>query len=248
MILWRICYIKFGSGRPVAYIAGFVYQWYWDDRRTGSTNRISGDYRVIDLIVKGGIFMYPIILCSIIALAIFIERLWTLRRKKVIPPEFIRQVEEKIKARKISDAVYLCQNDDSSIAKVFLAGLKNMGRGMWLVKEAIEDRGSREGMILEKYFGILSTIANLSTLLGLLGTVSGMIKIFKVVSLAGANPKLLAGGIAEALICTFSGLCVAIPVMACHRFLKDKAESVIFEMEEHSIKLIELMEDSKIQE
>jgi biopolymer transport protein ExbB len=203
---------------------------------------------VIDLIAKGGIFMYPIILCSIIALAIFVERLWTLRREKIIPHEFILQVEEKVKARRLSEAEHLCQNDNSPIAMVFLAGLKNIGRGMWLVKEAIEDRGSREGMKLERYFGILSTIANLSTLLGLLGTVSGMIKIFKVVSLAGANPKLLAGGIAEALVCTFSGLCVAIPVMAFHRFLKDKAESVIFDMEEHSIRLIELMEDAKTPE
>ena len=192
--------------------------------------------------------MYPIILCSIIALAIFIERLYILRRNKIVPPEFIRQVQEKVKARKISEAVTLCQDDNSSIARVFLAGLKSIGKGIWLVKETIEERGGREGMILERYLSVLNTIANLSTLLGLLGTVSGMIKIFKVVSLSGSNPKLLAGGIAEALICTFSGLCVAIPVMACHRYLKDKAESVIFEMEESSIKLIELMEDSKTQE
>jgi biopolymer transport protein ExbB len=200
---------------------------------------------MIDLIAKGGIFMYPIILCSIIALAIFVERLWTLKREKIVPHEFIRQVEEKVKAGRLSEAEDLCRNDSSSIARVFLAGLKNIGRGMWLVKEAIEERGSRESMMLERYFGILSTISNLSTLLGLLGTVSGMIKIFKVVSEAGANPRLLAGGIAEALICTFSGLCVAIPVMAFYRLLKDRSESVIFDMEEHSIRLVELMEDSR---
>lgn len=199
---------------------------------------------MIDLIIKGGVFIYPIILCSIIALAIFIERLWTLRRKRVIPPEFIGKVEEKVKSLKIPEAVYLCENDNSSIAKVFLAGLKSMGKGMWLVKEAIEDRGGREGVILERYLGVLSTIANLSTLLGLLGTVSGMMKIFKVIAEAGENPAILAGGIAEALITTFAGLCVAIPVMACHRILKDKAESLIFEMEEYCINLIELMESS----
>ena len=203
---------------------------------------------MIDLIIKGGIFIYPIILCSVIALAIFIERLWTLRRIKIIPPEFIGEVEEKVKANRISEAMYLCQNDNSSIAKVFHAGLKNLGRGMWLVKEAIEDRGGREGMILERYLGVLSTIANLSTLLGLLGTVSGMMKIFKVISQAGENPAILAGGISEALITTFAGLCVAIPVMACHRILKDKAESLIFEMEEYSINLIEIMESSNKKE
>lgn len=189
--------------------------------------------------------MYPIILCSIVALAVFIERIWTLRRKKIIPPEFISQIEEKVKARRISEAVYLCENDHSSIAKIFLAGLKAMGKGMWLVKEAIEDKGTREGVILEKYLGLLSTIANMSTLLGLLGTVSGMIKTFKAISQAGENPALLAGGIAEALIATFSGLCVAVPVMACHRILKDKASSLIYEMEESSLKLIELIEDSQ---
>jgi biopolymer transport protein ExbB len=203
---------------------------------------------VIDLIVKGGISMYPIILCSIIALAVFIERLWTLRRNKIIPPEFISQIEEKVRAHRISEAVYLCQNDNSSIAKIFLAGLKAIGKGMWLVKEAIEDRGSREGLILEKYLGLLSTIAQMSTLLGLLGTVSGMIKTFKAISQAGENPALLAGGIAEALIATFSGLCVAVPVMACHRILKDKASSLIYEMEESSLKLIELIEDSHSKE
>jgi biopolymer transport protein ExbB len=203
---------------------------------------------VINLIAKGGVAMYPIILCSIIGLSVFIERLWALRRSKIIPPELIHEIEERVKARKISEAIYLCQNDNSSIAKVFLAGLKRLGKGMWLVKEAIEDRGSREGLILEKYLGLLSTIAQMSTLLGLLGTVSGMIKTFKAISLTGQNPALLAGGIAEALIATFSGLCVAVPVMAFHRILKDKAELLIYEMEESSLKLIELIEESSTKE
>ena len=203
---------------------------------------------MIELIAKGGIAMYPIILCSIIAVAVFIERIWTLRRNRIIPPEFVSQIEEKVKAHRISEAVHLCENDNSSIARIFHAGLKAMGKGMWLVKEAIEDRGTREGMILEKYVGLLSTIAQMSTLLGLLGTVSGMIKTFKAISQAGENPALLAGGIAEALIATFSGLCVAVPTMAFHRILKDKASSLIYEMEESSIKLIELIEDSHSKE
>jgi len=199
---------------------------------------------VIDLIVRGGIVMYPIILCSIIALAIFLERLWVLRRKRIIPSAFIETVEDKLRNRKLSEALFLCQNDDSSIAKIFLAGLKNTERGIWMVKEAIEERGGREGIILEKHVGILSTIANLSPLLGLLGTVSGMIKTFKVLSQGASNPSLLAGGIAEALITTAAGLVVAIPTLVCYRILKDKAESLIFEMEEDSIRLIEIMERS----
>ena len=198
---------------------------------------------MIDLIVKGGIFMYPIIFCSIVALAVFLERLWVLRRRNIIPDDFIRKVEELLKKQKLSEAVFLCQSDMSSIAKIFLAGLKNTGKGMWLVKEAIEERGAREATVLEKNVGILNTIANLSPLLGLLGTVSGMIKTFNAISVQGiGNPAPLAGGIAEALITTAAGLCVAIPTLVCYRFIKDKAASLIFEMEENSIRLVELME------
>lgn len=198
---------------------------------------------MLNLIIKGGIFMYPIILCSIVALAIFIERLWLLRRERAIPSNFVRQIEDLLRKQKISDALFLCQGDSSSIARIFLAGLKSMGRGMWLVKEAIEERGGREAVILEKHVGLLSTIANLAPLLGLMGTVSGMIKSFNVISMQGAgNPALLAGGIAEALITTAGGLCVAIPTLVCYRILKDKAESLVFEMEESSIKIIEIMQ------
>lgn len=200
---------------------------------------------MIDLVWRGGIFMVPIVLCSIVALTVFLERLWVLKRKHIIPAEFIHQIEGLLKKRKISEASFLCQNDMSSIAKIFLAGLKNTQKGMWLVKESIEERGSREATILEKNIGILSTIANLTPLLGLLGTVSGMIKTFNAISLQGIdNPAPLAGGIAEALITTAAGLCVAIPTLVCYRFLKDKAGALVFEMEENSIKLVELMEQN----
>lgn len=192
--------------------------------------------------------MYPIILCSIVALAVFFERLWVLRRKSILPPEFIRNVEDLIRKQKIADALFLCQGDTSSIARIFFAGLKNAGRGMWLVKESIEERGGREAAMLEKHSGILSTIANLAPLLGLLGTVSGMIKTFNVISVQGVgNPAPLAGGIAEALITTAAGLTVAIPTLVCHRIVRDKAGSLIFEMEENSIRMIELMEKSSNQ-
>ena len=198
---------------------------------------------MIDLIVRGGIFMYPIIFCSIIALAVFLERMWALRRGYIIPEGFIRNVEQMLKNQKLNEAFSLCRTHTSSIAKIFLAGLKNAQKGMWLVKEAVEERGGREAKILEKNVGILSTIANLTPLLGLLGTVSGMIKTFNAISVHGIdNPAPLAGGIAEALITTATGLCIAIPVLVCHRFIKDKAGALIFEMEESSIRLIELME------
>lgn len=199
---------------------------------------------MFDLIVRGGIFMYPIIFCSIVALAVFLERLWVLRRRHILPQGFIGRVQELVNNAQIPEAISLCQNNMSSIAKVFLAGLKNTPKGMWLVKEAIEERGSREATILGKNVEILSTIASLTPLLGLLGTVSGMIKTFNAISTQGiGHPAPLAGGIAEALITTATGLCVAIPTLVCYRFLKDRANALIFEMEENSIRLVELMEE-----
>lgn len=188
--------------------------------------------------------MYPIILCSVIVLAVLIERLWVLRRKLIIPDELVQDVELNLQKKNIPRALEICEKDNSSIAKIFQSGLKNSGKGMWLVKEAIEERGGREGVILEKHVGILSTLANLSPLLGLLGTVSGMIKTFNVISRGGGgvNPSLMANGIEEALITTFAGLCVAIPALLFYRFVKDKVDSLIFEMEEKSIRIIEIME------
>ena len=189
--------------------------------------------------------MYPILLCSIIGLAVFIERLWLMRRKNIVPSELVHNVEDLLKKQKVAEAVFLCERNGSSIARVFCAGLKNAGKGMWLVKEAIEDVGGREAVILEKRLPTLSTIANVSTLLGLLGTISGMIKIFNVLSVVGpGNPGTLAGGIAEALITTFAGLCVAIPATVGHRIIQNRAESLIFEMEESSFRIIEIMQNS----
>jgi biopolymer transport protein ExbB len=114
------------------------------------------------------------------------------------------------------------------------------------VKEAITEKGRREGVILERNMGVLLTIANLSPLLGLLGTVSGMIKTFNAISVYGVGDSApLAGGIAEALITTASGLLVAIPTLVAYRFLVDKAQTLIFEMEESSLRLVDTLEGSR---
>lgn len=190
--------------------------------------------------------MYPILFCSVLSLAIFLERLWALRKKMIIPADFISKVEELVERDKVEDAIFLCHGNDSTIAKIFLAGLKNARLGMWLVKESIEEKGRREGILLERNIGVLLTIANLSPLLGLLGTVSGMIKSFNTISaynISSAGP--LAGGIAEALITTAAGLLVAIPTLVVYRFLIDKAQMLIFQMEESSTKLIDAMEGKR---
>jgi biopolymer transport protein ExbB len=190
--------------------------------------------------------MYPILFCSVLSLAIFLERLWALRKKMILPTDFIAKVEELVERDKVEDAIFLCHGNDSTIARIFLAGLKNARLGMWLVKESVEEKGRREGILLERNIGALLTIANLSPLLGLLGTVSGMIKSFNTIStynVSSAAP--LAGGIAEALITTAAGLLVAIPTLVVYRFLLDKAQMLIFQMEESSTKLIDAMEGKK---
>ena len=201
---------------------------------------------MLELVIKGGPFMYPILFCSVLSLAIFLERLWALRKKMILPTDFISKVEELVERDKVEDAIFLCHGNDSTIARIFLAGLKNARLGMWLVKESIEEKGRREGILLERNIGVLLTIANLSPLLGLLGTVSGMIKSFNTIStynVSSAAP--LAGGIAEALITTAAGLLVAIPTLVVYRFLLDKAQMLIFQMEESSTKLIDAMEGKK---
>jgi biopolymer transport protein ExbB len=233
----------FRKGRYVLSTPGFQLKY---ERGKYLRQIFAGRNRLIELVIKGGPFMYPILFCSVVSLAISMERLWVLRRKLIIPKDFIFRIEEHVKRNKIAEAMFLCQGDSSSIARIFLAGLKNAGRGMWLVKEAIEEKGRREGVILERNIGVLLTIANLSPLLGLLGTVSGMIKTFNAISLHGVvGPAPLAGGIAEALITTATGLLVAIPTLVAYRFLVDKSQILIFEMEESSIRLVETMEGSR---
>ncbi len=201
---------------------------------------------MIDFFTKGGIFMYPILLCSITALAIFIERLWTLRQAQVIPRDLVSNVEDLIRREKIHEAAMLCQNNRSSLAQIFLVGIKNFGRTREAIKEHLEEVGRQEGASLERFVEGLGTIAGVSTLLGLLGTISGMIKIFSVISTqAVVNPGSLAGGISEALITTYAGLSVAIPTIVMYKYLQSKSNGLILEMERRSIRLVDLLKEKK---
>ena len=195
-----------------------------------------------DVVVKGGVLMIPIALCSIIALAIFLERLWSLRRSKVIPRDFLIEIEDLIRREKIPEAVTRCRKDNSSMANIIVAGIRNFGKRREIVKESIEEIGRREAATLERYINVVGTIAAISPLLGLLGTVFGMIKAFNVISIQGVgNPSSLAGGISEALITTAAGLVVAIPTFVLYRYLANKADALIVEMEEHSIRMVDLL-------
>lgn len=186
--------------------------------------------------------MHPILLCSILSLAIFMERLWSLRRKRVIPAPLLPRIERLIREDKLLDAVAAAKGDDSSLARVVMVGLKNAGKKREQIKEVLEEVGGREATYLERYIEALATIASVSTLLGLLGTISGMIKIFSVISREiVVNPTILAGGISEALNTTAFGLLVAIPTTIFYKYLIGKAETMIVEMEEYSSHIVELL-------
>lgn len=191
---------------------------------------------------KGGIIMIPIIICSLIGFAVFIERLLALKREKIIPLDLFEKTKALIHEHKIDEALELCNANGSSLARIMRVGIKNYGRPREAVKEVIEEVGRREVAFLDKYTGVMGTIASITPLLGLLGTVSGMIKAFNVISSVGVgDPAVLAGGISEALITTASGLTVAIPTFVGYKFLLSKADILVIEMEEFSTDVVELL-------
>jgi len=201
---------------------------------------------MVSFIIKGGVFMYPIIVCSMLSLAIFLEKIWSLRRKKNIPPSFLNEIEQLLNKKNVSEALELCDSNRSSISRIFSAGIKNYGKRREVIKERIEEVGRREASILERYLEALATIASISTLLGLLGTIAGMIKIFSVISSQSVvNPGTLAGGISEALYTTAAGLTVAIPTLVFYRYLSSKSNFLVIEMEECSAQMVELIKEKE---
>ena len=199
---------------------------------------------MLEFIVKGGVFMYPIIVCSVLSLAIFLERVWSLRRKRNLPPAFLQEITVLLRENNIRKALTLCNTNGSSISRIFTVGLTNYGKKREMIKELIEEVGRREASLLGKYIESLSTIASVSTLLGLLGTIAGMIKIFSVISSESVvNPSTLAGGISEALYTTAAGLTVAIPTIVFYRYVSGKSNALVMEMEEYSVQMVELIKE-----
>jgi len=198
-------------------------------------------------VMKGGYLMYPIILCSIITLAILFERLFALRRSRTIPEKFIIEVSDLVRQQRMEDALTQCRLNESSISRVLQAGISRHSKPRQQVKEAIEDVGHLEAANLERFLNILGTIAGIAPLLGLLGTVTGMIKAFSVISQAGiGNPQMLAGGISEALITTAAGLTVAIPAFVCFKILRSRVDKRILRMERVSIEILDLIDQEEV--
>ncbi len=202
---------------------------------------------MLEIIFAGGWLMVPIILCSILALTIIAERLWALRRSQVVPVGLGGQVEEWA-ARHELDRRHIEQlRSGSALGRVLAAALVNRHRPRELIKEAVEDTGRHVVYRLERFLNTLGTIAGISPLLGLLGTVIGMIKVFSTILEQGVgNANVLAGGISEALITTAAGLTVAIPSFFFYRYFKGRVEEYVVSMEEQAINLIEAIERSNV--
>ncbi len=194
---------------------------------------------ILDLLAKGGIIMIPLFLCSIAALAVVIEKAIALRRRKIIVPEVVGVLESVKGPNDFELAVAICEKHRGPFAGIVRLALENRHLSREELKESLLDQGRQEVHRLERGLGVLETVAGISPLLGLLGTVLGLLKVFKVISLMGVGQAAaLAGGISEALITTIAGLFIAIPTLVAFNYYSDKAESLVLEVEKHSNRLL----------
>jgi biopolymer transport protein ExbB len=193
--------------------------------------------------------MWPILLCSIVAMTIVVERLWSLRLVRVLPPNLVKALHHWSQGGKITHRITpdnltkLAQQ--SPLGRIVAAALLNREQGREIVKESVEDSGRQVVHELERFLNTLGTIAAITPLLGLLGTVFGMIQVFTVISVEGTgNAELLAGGISKALITTATGLTVAIPSLLFHRYFTGRVDELVIRMEDEAIRLVDIIHHS----
>ena len=202
---------------------------------------------ILDLVEKGGWLMAPILLCSLLGLTFFLERLWKLQRHKILPPKFLDVVSRLLKERRFQEAESLCHSNESPISAVLGSGIRYAGADRQLIKDVMEESGQREVFFMERFTTALGSISTIAPLLGLLGTVIGMISMFqRVVTAAGSGKaavdvSLLATGIWQALTTTAAGLAVAIPVYLAYRYVLSRIDRYAVEIEEISIRALEML-------
>lgn len=197
---------------------------------------------MFELVQAGGWLMIPILLCSIISAAICVERFWTLRSQQIVPKNLLAQVWNWIKNNEMDNKKLRELRAGSPLGQILAAGIANHRRGREQMKEAIEEVASQVVHEMERYLNTLGTVAAITPLLGLLGTVIGMIKVFTAIRLEGTgNAAVLAGGISEALITTAAGLTVAIPSLFFYRFFQRKVDELVISMEQEALKLVEVL-------
>ena len=197
---------------------------------------------MLELIKSGGFLIWPLLLCSVISLAIIAERFWSLQTKRIISTNLVIKVWEWNK-KGVLDARHIEElRIDSPLGKVLAAGLVNRKHDREVMKESIEEVGHHVAHDLERFLNTLGTIASISPLLGLLGTVVGMIKVFAVITAQGVgDPSVLAEGISEALITTAVGLTVAIPSLMFYRYFRGRVDELVVTMEQEALKMVEVM-------
>lgn len=202
---------------------------------------------VYELVVAGGWLMLPIILSSIVMIAIAFERYWSLRPSKVVPPTLLGQVWHWLKHNQLTKENIHQLRGSSALGSILAAGISNSGHGREVMKDSIEEAAAQVIHGLEKHLAPLGTIAAVTPLLGLLGTVIGMIKVFTAIMIEGTgNAAVLAGGISEALITTAAGLTVAIPALIFLRYFERRVDTLVVDMEDKAIKLIDALHGERV--
>ncbi len=203
---------------------------------------------MLEMITAGGWVMIPILLCSVIALTIILERFIALRGNRIAPKKLLSEIWQLHKSNQLTNEAIQRIAKESPLGRVLAAGLINMHHDREVMKESIEEMGRQVVHDLERFLNALGTIAAISPLLGLLGTVLGMIKVFAVITEVGVgNPGVLAGGISEALVTTAAGLTVAIPALIFHRYFMRRIDDLVVKMEEQAVKLVEVIHGKREQ-
>ena len=196
---------------------------------------------MLSILEAAGWPIWPLIIASVLALAIILERLWSLNSNLVAPKSLLSKVQEGLKQGGVTAEVLADLEKHSPLGRVFAAGLRNIGSSREVMKEAIEETGRAVTHELERFLTTLGTIASVSPLLGLLGTVIGMVEIFGALTPTGGSPAMLAHGISVALYNTAMGLIVAIPAMIFYRYFRARVETLVIEMEQQAVKLVEIV-------
>jgi biopolymer transport protein ExbB len=203
---------------------------------------------VLEIVQSGGWLMLPILICSLVAMGIVGERFWTLRRSRLAPEGLIGRVQASLKKSAPDKAMLQQLASDSPLGRILATGLANAGQGRDIMKESIEQVASQVVHDLERFLNTLGTVAAITPMLGLLGTVVGMIDVFSAIMLHGAgDAALLAGGISKALITTAAGLSVAIPAMFFHRFFVRRVEEITVAMEQQAIYLVDIFHGDRVE-
>lgn len=203
-----------------------------------------------EFMTKGGPIMWPILLCSVVAFTIVIERLISLKKAQIDTKEFMEQISRLLKRNKVMEAIELCERTSGPIASILKAGILKHDRPRAEIREAIEDASIHEVPRLERNLPVLATVAHVAPLLGLLGTVTGMVSAFQVIATKASavnpvNPGDLAGGIWEALLTTVFGLCVAIPTFVAFNYLVSRVDGFVLDMERSATDLLNILGEKR---